>query len=193
MRISRTSVSAAGNGPWVPVDYMQATFNVGVTVVPSSAATGVSCSVQYTVDDPSTERGISWTQSGTTVTVTDPPWSANPNQPLIPHGLSVGDSVILQATGGGLSSGFLSVDGTYAVASIVNANQYTVTVTPSQTVSTPAAGLVSHARVFTTTAIPAATAARLSGNIIQPCCAVRLAVATLTAGTIDLTVIQGTS
>jgi hypothetical protein len=45
--------------------------------------------------------------------------------------------------------------------------------------------------VFTTTGIPAATATRANTNLNQPATAVRLAVATMTGGTLDFLVIQG--
>src|SRR5271170_4381094 len=103
MRISRTSYStlAAGFGPWVPVDYLQATFNVALAVLPSAAATGQLFSVQYTMDDQSIFRQVNWTQATTTVTVTDGIQAFGPANSTTynPHGLTTGDTVQFLGSG----------------------------------------------------------------------------------------------
>ncbi len=181
MRIVRQlyTALAAGFSPWVMVNYLQPTFNVAMAVLPSADATGASFQVQYTMDDLSVLRPVQLSQATTVISVTDPL-----------HGLSTGDSVTLQATGTGQSSGPVSIDGTYQIASIVDANNYTVTGGTSQTVSSRGA-LSTPQRVFPFTGIPAASAARIANNLLQPCTAVRLDVAALTGGHLDFLVIQG--
>ena len=196
MRIAKQTyvTLAAGFGPWIPLNYMQATFNVALAVLPSSLATGASFSVQYTMDDQSVggahQRPVTYTQAAQTVTITDGLFQPNPGFPQTANGFSVGDSVTLTETGTSVAGGFTNFDGSYQIASIISANQYTVTVTPSQTVANGVAKAI-QARVFTSTGIPAASAARIQTNLTNPCTAVRLAVAALTAGTLDFIVIQG--
>jgi len=186
MRISRTTYStlAAGFGPWVPVDYLQRYFNLGLSVLPSAAATGASFSVQFTMDDLSISRPVTWSQALTTVTITDPVYQVNSGLPGIPHGLVTGDSITIQGT----KNALLSFDGTYQ-ATVTGPTTYTITVTPSQTAN--GASFVIPERVFTTTGIPALSSARISATLLIPCTAVRLAVAGLTAGSLDFLVVQG--
>jgi hypothetical protein len=193
MRISRSTLSGTGvqYTPWVPVNYLQLNFNVALYGLPSAAISGLAYSAQYTADDQSELRPISWTQSTTTVTINDPVYQRTPGAQSLPHGMSTGDSVTIQGSGTGvLANGTQAVgfDGTYQVT-VTSPTQYTITVTPSQTAS--GQGTVTLARVFTTTGIPAATAIRANTNLNQPATAVRLAVATMTGGTLDFLVIQG--
>ncbi len=173
MRISKTTYStlAAGFTPWVMVNYMQPTFNVAMAVIPSFNAASQSFQVQYTMDDFSVQDSVQLSQTTTNITVTD-----------FNHGMSVGDSAALQATNG--------ADGTWQVGSVTDQNNFVLTSTTSQTLSSRS-GLLSKQRVFPFIGIPAASAARISANNLQPCSAVRLAVAALTAGYLDFLVIQG--
>jgi hypothetical protein len=185
---------AAGFSAWVPVNYLQANFNVAFAVLPSPAATGQSFSVQYTMDDqtnaPTSMRPVNYTQAANTVTITDGTYQANPASPeALPHGLTTGDSVTITQTGVSVPGGFTNFDGTYTVT-VTSPTVYTITVTPSQTVANGTAQVI-RARIFTSTSIPAASAARIAANLTQPCTAVRLAVAALTAGSLEFIVIQG--
>lgn len=187
-------LNAAGFSPWVPLNYLQLNFNVGLYVLPSAAATGASFSVQYTPDDQSngspSQRPVNYTQAANTVTITDGTYQSNPgSQEALPHGLTTGDSVTLTETGVSVPGGFTNFDGTYT-ATVTSPTVYTVAVTPSQTVANGTAKVIRE-RIFTTTGIPAASAARIATNLTQPCAAVRLAVAALTTGTLEFIVIQG--
>lgn len=197
MRIVRYSytANAAGQTPPIPVNYMQPTFNVALAVLPSAAATGLSCKAQYTMDDQSTKREVNWTQAAQVVTITDGPQSFGqsaslPSQ-INPHGLVTGDTVTIEGTGSGiLSTGApaVSFDGNYSVT-VTGPNTYTIPVTPNQTASGNARAIPQ--RWSDTTAIPAATAARLQANTLQPATAFRFVVAALTTGTVDFLVLQG--
>ena len=185
MRISRQTLSGTGvqYTAWVPVNYLQLNFNVALYGIPSAAITGLTYSAQYTADDQSELRPITWSQAATTVTITYPVYQRTPGAQSLPHGMVTGDSVTIQGSGTGvLATGAQAVgfDGTYQVT-VTSPTQYTITVTPSQTAS--GQGSATPARVFTTTGIPAATAIRANTNLTQPATAVRLAVATMTAGT----------
>ena len=184
MRIVRMTMSGTGFTQPIPVIYMQPTFNVALGVVPAAAATGLSCSAQYTMDDQTVFRQVNWTQNATTVTITDGIQSFGQNSSLTtqqnPHGLVSGDTVTINGTP--------NFDGNYSVT-VTSATQYTITVTPSQTASGDAR--VVPQRWSTTTAVPAATAARLYSNTTQPATAFRFVVAALTGGSVDFLLLQG--
>jgi hypothetical protein len=187
MRITRYTYTtlAAGNSPVFQVNYTQPTFNVALAVVPSAAATGLSCSAQYTMDDQSILRPINWTQTTTTVTITDGTYAVGSSIFSNPHGLVNNDSVTITGTS---SSNLVGFDGTYNVT-VTSPTTYTITVAPSQTAS--GQGFVIPQRWVVTTAIPAATAVRLYANTTQPATAFRFVVVALTAGTVDFIVLQG--
>ena len=169
MRISRYTYTtlAAGNTPPIPVNYTQPTFNVALAVIPSAAATALTCSAQYTMDDQSIKRQVNWTQSTTTVTITDGPQAYGLGGSLLasqqnPHGLTTGDTVSIEGTP--------NFDGNYSVT-VTGPNVYTITVVPSQTASGDAR--VIPQRWVTTTGIPLTTATRLYVNTNQPATAFR--------------------
>lgn len=188
MRIARLTYSttgAAGFTAPIPVNYTQPTFNVALGVIPSAAATGLSCKAQYTLDDQSIKRQVNWTQAVNTVTITDgtQPFGMGASSLASqqnPHGLITGDTINIEGTG--------NFDGNYAVT-VTNPTTYTITVTPSQTAS--GASQVIPQRWVDTTVVPAATAARLYTNTTQPATAFRFVVAALTTGTVDFIVLQG--
>jgi len=192
MRIARLTLSGAGVSPPIPVSYLQPTFNVALAVIPSASVSALSCEAQYTLDDQSTFRTVNWSQTGTTVTITDGTQSfgQNSSNPYSqnPHGLTTGDSVTIQATAASAVGGFTNFDGNYSVT-VVNSTTYTITVAPSQTAQ--GSGQVVPQRWAVSSAVPAATAARLYANTTQPATAFRLNVATLTGGTVDFIVLQG--
>ena len=172
MRITRSTYTTTGFQPWITINYLQATFNVNIAIIPSSAAT-ISVTVQYTLDDPSLSRNVTVSQAGsTTATITD----AN-------HGLSVADSVDLMQTGRG-------IDGQYQVATVVSANQYTVTVPLSLTYTEFGAQATSF-RVYNAASPLVTAAARVVGNLAAPITMVRANIITLTGGTVDLVTVQG--
>jgi hypothetical protein len=193
VRLTYTTTGAAGFTNPIPVNYMQPNFNVALGVIPSAAATGLSCKAQITMDDQSIKRQVNWSQTATTVTITDGvqsfgPWSQSLPSQLNPHGLVTGDTVNIEGTLSGQPAGIASFDGNYAVT-VVDATHYTITVVPSQTTSGDAH--IIEQRWSDSTAIPAATAARLYANVLQPCTAVRFVIAALTTGTVDFMLIQG--
>jgi hypothetical protein len=197
MRIVRLTLNGPGNTQPIMVNYMQPNFNVAVGVMPSAAlvtAATLSCSAQYTMDDQSVKRQVNWSQAGNTVTITDgiQPFgsgAASLATAQNPHGLVTGDSVSIDGTGAGQAAGFVSFDGNYNVT-VTSPTQYTITVTPAQTVAS-ADGRVIPQRWVTSTAVPLATAARLFANIIQPFSALRFVVAAATVPSVDFIVIQG--
>ena len=172
MRPQRVSLSAAGFSPWLNINRMpQGNFGVALGVKLSSGAS-LTCSVQHTSDplwDPTKEWSASRTTTTGTITRTN-------------HGLSVGDWVQMDAAA--------PFDAAYAVASVVDANNFTVTV-PNSGVSSVAKGASNlwTARV-TDTSNMAGLTADADGNYTVPPTACRLIVTSYTSGFADLDVRQ---
>src|ERR1700674_3009574 len=111
MRIARLTIDAPANSIPIPVSSLQHPFNVALGVIPSAAATGLSCSAQYTMDDQSILRQVNWTQAANTVTITDgiQPFGKGASSLATqqnPHGLITGDTINILGT---------NFDGNYAV------------------------------------------------------------------------------
>jgi hypothetical protein len=167
------TLAATGVSPWIPVNRYQVPFGVSLFGLPSSGAS-VTWKVQHTADrlDSDAERPISISRAGTVATVTDPA-----------HGLSVGDSVII------MGSGSSNLDGTQAVASIVDANTYTYTVVNTGATASATGTRGKNLRVFDHATLTGQTA-RADGNYAFPVTAVRLS-ATVVSGTVTLEILQG--
>lgn len=174
------SLNANGSSQWIPHDVWQSPASITLAGFVSSGAS-LTWAVQYTCDDIQEARDVGWSQSTTTITVTD----KGPASRKGTHGLSVSDWVKLTGTG---SQGATSVDGEYTVASVVSATQYTVTSGTSQTASGSAR--VQSARVFTHAVLTGQTG-RLSSNYNSPVKASQLVVTNYVSGVASLEVLQG--
>lgn len=165
-------LSAAGSTPWQRLDSRQNPFNVGLSVILSSSAV-MTYTVQHTFDSVRCGDAIecSVTRSSTTATLNFP---AN-------HRLSAGDSLVV-------ISGPAPFVGTYAVATVADAD--TVTYTVANSGSTAATVKVLPLRVFAHEFMAAKTASD-DGNYGAPCTATRLTVTAYTSGEAVFTVIQG--
>jgi hypothetical protein len=197
MRIARLTMNAVGATNPIQVNYLQPTFNVALGVLPSAAAVtaGFTCSAQFTMDDQSIKRQVTWTQAAQVVTIVDgiqPFGKGSSSLPTSqnPHGLVTGDTVTIEGTGtGGQPPGFVPFDGNYPVT-VTGPTTYTITVTPSQTASGGVSDVIPQ-RWITSPQVPLATAARLLTNTIQPATAFRFVLATLLGGSVDFLVLQG--
>lgn len=196
MRPVLAVVTAPGTSQWIPVNYVSAWFGLAAAILPDAAVATIAASLQYTYDELGTvadnqdftgTRTVSWTRSGTTLTITDTgPFGLG-------HGLSNNDSVILQATG---SSNLNSPQATAPqrgdlgwTVTVTGPTTYTATVTNAGGVA--GTGKATALRVHTSTTITAATNVRSDGFIQTPVQAVRLTVGTLTGGNVSLRVTQG--
>lgn len=179
MRPVNVWLNSATFSPWVPIDYYESGFGIGLGFNVSSGAT-LTASVQHTFDDTVVEqRPAVATQSGTTITVVD----YGSNKALGNHGLSVGDWVSLQGSQVG-------VDNFYPVASVVSATSYTLTSTITQTVTLGAGLKVSTANVYNHATL-AGISTRQDGNYAFPPMAVRLIITSYTSGVASLSIRQG--
>lgn len=184
---------------WIPVNYLGVAFALAAAILPDAAVATIAASLQYTYDelgsgqaaqnsDFTGTRLATYTRSATTMTITDTgPFGLG-------HGLTTGDSVIVQESGGvvNLSSPKAAVpqrgDVGFTVT-VTGPTTYTATVTNAG----PTSGTcqVTALRVHTSTTITVATNVRSDGGIFQPVQAVRLNVTTLTGGNVSLRVTQG--
>jgi hypothetical protein len=167
------SAAAAGVSAWVPIDYSLNGFGLAIGCTVTSGGV-LTYKAQYTHDDITRYQDCSISRSGTAATVT-----------LNNHGLSgTTDSVFIQG------SGDANLDGTYAVASIVNANSFTYTVANSgATASLPGVKCVVM-RVFDHPTITGKTA-NSDGNLAFPVRAVRLNLTAWTSGTATMVLNEG--
>lgn len=194
MRPVLAVVTAVGASQWIPVNYLGIAYALAVAIIPDAATATLAATVQYTYDelgstpnqDATGIRPISWTRSGTTLTVTDTgPFGLG-------HGLSTNDSVILTGTQNtNLDSPKVALpqhgDLGWTVT-VTSPTVYTATVTNAG--GTAGQGYAVGLRVHAST-VTVATAVRGDGTLINPVQAVRLIVATLTGGNVQLRVTQG--
>lgn len=176
MRPVTYTLSAAGVGPWVPLDYLSTPFNVGIGVTLSADAAGVTYDVEHTFDDLFDRLQISAISRvaavGTIVFYQE-------------HLLVVGDWVGVDAFGAPFDTE-LGV-----VASVVDPFTITYAVPNSGPLSVAPAsfGRVRKARVFDHEFL-VAQAASADGNYAFPCRAARLNVTAIGAGDVSFTVVQ---
>lgn len=186
MRTSYTSLGAAGNGQWVRLNDLQVAFGVALAGIISSGAS-LTWKVQHTFDDPVADSSnqrkhpISIARAATVATVTD--FGADGTG----HGMSIGDSVIITSTGStNLDSASPNIGS--EVATVVDANNYTVTV--ANTGPTAATGLAQNFRVFDHATLVGQTG-RADGNYAYPPSMCRLKVTTYASGRVELLICQG--
>ncbi len=187
MRQTEVSLSAVGFSAWVPHDVYQTPPAISLICTPSSGA-NLTYSVQGTGDDvsPNAVRYVGWSQTANTITVTDvgPPARGGT------HGLSVGDFVLLLNGPDGVGPGGQGV--AYSVATVVDAQHYTLTSANSKTAQGEAQAVT--ARVFVNPLINAVTGvgAKAQAQWGYPVKASRLVVSAVTvAGVVSLVVLQG--
>lgn len=169
MRPIQQRLSAAGNAPWIPLNRYATSISVMLGVIFSSNK-NLTASVQYT-NDPLVAQPCKISRSTTTATLI-----------LTNHGLSVDDSVVVTGAGAPL-------DGTYAVASVVDQNTITYTVANSG-VTAPQSPQVIPLRVTLHEVLQGLTA-DLTSNFAYPPTACRLICSSYTAGYVDLNIVSG--
>ncbi len=191
MRPVRVTLNAAGYSQWVPVDYIEAWFGIGVAVVLSEDG-NLTYTVQHTFDyeyiDPADNTSlVTIARVGTVATVTDTgPWG-------IGHGLTTGDNVIIKGSGSpnldSPASLFGQGDVGVNIALTPSPTTYTYTVANSGPTTDGGNCHVARRRIFASTL--AAQTARGTVTYNYPVRAIRLYVSIYTAGFADMTVLQG--
>jgi hypothetical protein len=195
MRPIRVTLSAAGNSQWIPIDYVEAPFAVGLAVIPWSTATGLTYTVQHTFDsgNPPSNQGISISRVAALATVFDP----GPNG--LGHGMTTGDNIVVEGAGPPFDTtkALIGIGDLGADITVVDNLHYTYTVLNSGPLSDSGDAKISRLRVFphatlnTTTGNPGATGLRGDGNYAFPVRACRIKANTLTGGSIDFILLQG--
>jgi hypothetical protein len=149
----RITVQAAEIGKWIPLN-RRSFGTVGFTVAPQEGAGG-TYSVEFTERE--IQRGpkvVGISRTATVLTI-----------PLVNHGLTVGDSVVLYSSRDG------DYEGVYQVASVVDLDSITVAV-PDAGQTAPYSNVI-PLKVDVMTDFDAATG-KESGNIFASVTAVRL-------------------
>lgn len=199
MRPVRVTLNAAGYSQWVPIDYIESWFGVGLGVALSEDG-NLTYSVQFTFDDPRIDTSdstslVTISRTTTVATVTD-------SGPLgIGHGLTTGDSVLIKgsgsanldsAVGAGGVAPFGQGDIGLNVASTPSISTFTYAVANSGATADGGNAHIARMRVFNHFTIATQTT-RQNGSLNYPVKAVRLYVSLYTAGFADLTILQGSA
>lgn len=173
MRPQRVTLSAAGFSPWLNINRLpRGNFGVALGVELSSGAT-LTYSVQHTTDPLYNAQTQEWSASRTTTTGT----ITRTN-----HGLSAGDWVQMDAAA--------PFDTAYSVASVVDADNFTITVANSgATAVARGAANLWIARVRETLDMSGLSASA-EGNYAFPPTACRLIITAYTSGFAQLNVLQ---
>lgn len=174
MKAKTVTLSAVGVSPWIPVNYRQSPFSVGLAVHFDAAASGITYEVQHTLDNLGKKvTPVSISRTGTTVTVTFSD----------PHQLRVNDSIVVE--GSEIPTG----DGTFAVATVPSATSLTYTTSGSGNVTGSPNTRVVLLRVLPHEFLTAKNTPD-DGNYGFPVTAIRLNVSARTAGSVTLVVNQ---
>lgn len=166
-------LGSAAFSRWIPLNWRAMSgiyaIGLGVKLTPSPTLT---YTVQHTFDNP-WASSIDWSASRTTTTGTIT---------KIAHGLSVDDWTQFDATA--------PFNAAYSVASVVDADNFTVTVANSGATSVLWGSRQIHtAKVFNHADLAAKTASA-DGNYAFPARACRLILTAWTTGTAELTVVE---
>lgn len=172
---------APGISPWIPLEDLARTFNVGLFAsLSEDASAAATYSIEYTPDNPNQGKLtrnnlLSLTRAAAVATVV----FANP------HFLVAGDALKVY------NSGDPNLDGDQTAVSTPSPNSVTYAVgNTGALVGTPYTEAIAL-RVFALPAALTAATTRQSAALTTPCMAVRLHVTALTAGTITLEIVQG--
>lgn len=172
--VVQRAIAGIVKSPWVMLNYLGLSFNVGLYAVPSSGST-LTYTIQYS------PGGSQDPIKGTVTRVAAVATAIIPN-----HGLTAGatpDSVVVQGAG-------VPFDGTFDVASVVDANTITYAVANSGPLQSTGDVSFLPMPVFTVTGM-SAQAARATGSLTNPAGAVRANITANTGGTLDLWIEQG--
>lgn len=166
-KVFTLNTSATGATPWHRLDDKQNPFSVSFAVTVQGTGT-------YTVEHGFTnwvKNPVTLSRSTTTATLS-----------FTAHGLQVGDSVVVEGAGA-------PFDGTYAVASVVDANNITYTVANSGATAS-SEGRAVFIRVFPHAVVAAQTTSK-DGNYAYPAQVIRCRCTVSGAGQYAFTVSQG--
>lgn len=186
MHLQPQTLAAAVSSPWIIPGPMMLTPGLGLALTFSFNA-NLTVSVQHTFDDPEqNSRAVTLARAATVLTITDNG-----------HNLIVGDNILLSNPNkdpNNIWDGGFPAGTSYDIATIVDANNYTVTVANSG--SAAGTGAVQSFRVFNNddarlVGVTGNPPTRVDGNYAFQIGACRLKCTAYTAGTATLTAQQG--
>lgn len=174
MRPVTQRLSAAGNTQWIPLNYIQAPFNVGIWFLPGTGA-AFTGNAQVSGDDAIENKHlVAISRVGALATVVDPL-----------HGLVTGDSIVVSAAGAPFDT--FNVGTGAADITVVDANSYTYPVINAGPLVANSTSQLGFYRVFDLVAF---TVRAMIQQVI-PAQAIRLQSDSLAGGTVDFIVLQG--
>jgi hypothetical protein len=197
MKPVKVTMNAVGYSAWIPIDYTEAWFGVGVAVVLSEDGS-LTYTVQHTFDDPSpldyTNPNIplvTIARAGAVATVTDlGPYG-------IGHGLTTGDSVIIQSSGSPAVLDSQPPQPPFPANGIIGWNVASTPTNTSYTYACANSGPTTdngNAKAVRLRVFPSTLAAQTSRGTVTynyPVRAIRLNVTAYAAGYVDMLVLQG--
>lgn len=197
----RVFLNAVGASPWIPVDYRQAPFAIGLVGIPSSGST-LTWLVEHTFDElglQSAGRPVTCARAATVMTVTDlgPFFSDDVHNPQFgAHGLTAGDSVLLGGTGSSQMNSPITANGAggdvgWTIATVPSATTYTITVANAGPTADSGGAQALGLRVVPHSTLGAGQATRTDGNYAFPPKAVRFRLSAYTSGSFEGLIIQG--
>lgn len=181
MRPTSVTVGSQAASAWIPLNSRKPYFatSLFVTLTPSASLTysvqhGVPTNTHSLVAISGNRAGVlsKLTRSTTTATLVWPD-----------HGMTTSDSIVVEGAGG-------TMDGTYAIASVADANTLTYTVTNSGITTALPGYRVLLVRVFDHDTLASKTASD-DGNYAFPVQMCRLNVSTYSSGKATMTVVSG--
>lgn len=182
MQQTQVTVGSATFSPWIPLNTKKATFGTAL-FVGLTGTVSLTYSVQHAVPT-NTEGGhipVSGNQAGVLSKLTRVTTTATLVWP--DHGMTTSDSIMVEGAGG-------SLDGTFAIAGITDANTLTYTVADSGVTVANPEFRVMLLKVFNHDTLAAQTTAQ-DGNYQFPVPFVRLNVTTYASGKATLVVVSG--
>ena len=184
MRPVHVVTGATGPSGWIPIDYMQRSFGIGfLCTVGGATSPSMTYKVQACFSSGIPDTEILITRSTTTATlvfkaVND--WDGNA---WVNHGLSSSDNVEVWGAGAPL-------DGTYAVASVVDSRTITYTVANSGVSANTPGSSVQRLYITDHTTVTGVTGST-AGNYAFPPNRVRTNITTYGSGSLTLSLNQG--
>ncbi len=184
MRPVQVITGATGPSGWVPIDYMQRSFGIGFhTTVGGGTAPSMTYKVQHCFDSGVPDTEILITRSTTTATLVFKAINGPNGLAWVNHGLSTSDNVEVRSAGAPL-------DGTYAVASVVDSRTITYTVANSGVTTNTAGAAVQRLYVGDHPTVTGATTST-DGNYAFPPNRIRTNTTAYGAGSLTLSLNQG--
>lgn len=176
-------LAAVGTSIVVPLSYLSNGIAIAVAGLLSSDNSGITYSIQHTMDDMTDDacRSVLISRTTTTATVTDPL-----------HGMVSGDTVIIDNSGdANLDSPVDAQKRPFPIqVTVTDVNTYTYTVANTGAAASKPTVRAKRQRWFSLTALTGATTRIYQAFTGQPITGLRLIITARTAGSVEMLIIQ---